>query len=92
MAKKSKHRPYRSAHPVRARLAENLETLIKRTRIGFTGGPIGKNMTADFAGVSRSQMYDILAATKGATTDTLDKFAEHFGVDAYRLLRKGARA
>ncbi|MBC7794263.1 MAG: helix-turn-helix transcriptional regulator [Clostridia bacterium] len=55
--------------------------------IGKTG--LGKNAIADKAGVSRSQLYDVLAARKAPTIDWLDRMSKVLDVETYALLRPG---
>ena len=45
------------------------------------------NAVADFAGVSRSQLYDLLASRKGVTLDWLAKVAPALGVEPWELLK-----
>lgn len=45
------------------------------------------NALADFAGVSRSQLYDVLAKRKAPSLDWLAKIANALGVDAWKLLQ-----
>jgi plasmid maintenance system antidote protein VapI len=40
---------------------------------------------AEAAGVSVSQVYDVLASRKAATSDWIDRVADFFGVDAFTL-------
>lgn len=48
---------------------------------------LGLNAFADEAGVSRSQLYDVLAGKKSPTTDWLDKCANVLGVPTYVLMK-----
>ncbi len=61
-------------------LAQNLRRISSKRRIGL-------NALADLAGVSRSQMYDVLAKRKSATIDWLDKVADALDVEVTELLR-----
>ena len=69
---------------VREILASNI-----RTRADKSG--VGVNELADFAGVSRSQLYDVLAGKKGATVDWVDKIAAVLKVPVHELLQQQAR-
>lgn len=60
-------------------LARNLRAVAQRR--GLALGAI-----ADFAGVSRSQIYDVVACRKAATVDWIAKVAAALGVGAHRLL------
>ncbi len=51
---------------------------------------ITTNALADFADVSRSQLYDVLAGRKGATLDWLAKIARVLKVEPWELLAPGA--
>ena len=44
------------------------------------------NSLADFAGVSRTQLYDFLAGRKGISLDWLEKIALALEVEPWRLL------
>ncbi|HSI03225.1 MAG: hypothetical protein ACAI38_14700 [Myxococcota bacterium] len=48
---------------------------------------MGVNKLADFAGVSRSQLYDVLGSKKGASVDWIDKIAEVLKMEPWQLLR-----
>ncbi len=48
---------------------------------------LGVNKLADFAGVSRSQLYDVLGSKKGASVDWIDKIAEVLKMEPWQLLR-----
>lgn len=52
---------------------------------------VGTNQCADNAGVSRSQLYDILAAKKGATIDWLERVAKELDTEVWRLLQPRKR-
>ena len=45
------------------------------------------NSLADYAGVSRSQLYDVLSSRKGASIDWIDKVADVLGMSSADLLR-----
>ena len=45
------------------------------------------NSLADFATVSRSQLYDVIAGNKGTTIDWLAKVATALDVEPWELLR-----
>ncbi len=47
------------------------------------------NHLADFAGVSRSQLFDLLAGRKSVTIDWLAKLASALGVPPWELLAPG---
>lgn len=53
---------------------------------------IGVNKLADFAGVSRSQLYDVLGSKKGASVDWIDKVAEVLQMEPWQLLKHDERA
>jgi predicted transcriptional regulator len=68
----------------RATLADNIRREAERQNLGI-------NKLADFAGVSRSQLYDVLGCSKGASVDWIDKIADALGVEPAELLRQHAR-
>jgi hypothetical protein len=70
---------------IRIILADNI-----RREIADRG--LGTNKLADFAGVSRSQLYDVLAARKGASVDWVAKIAEMLDIEPWELLREGGAA
>jgi antitoxin component HigA of HigAB toxin-antitoxin module len=45
------------------------------------------NALADFAGASRSQLYDVLARRKAATVDWVEKLARCLDVEPWQLLQ-----
>lgn len=45
------------------------------------------NNLADFAGVARSQLYDVLAGHKAPTTDWICKIASALDMEPWQLLR-----
>jgi predicted transcriptional regulator len=63
-------------------LADNLAKAIEKLGVS-------RNAIADKAGVSRSQLYDVLAARKAASVDWLEKVAHTLKVETYTLLRPG---
>lgn len=66
---------------VRTILADNIRSSLKRSPI------TGVNALADLAGVSRSQMYDVLGRKKGASVDWIDKLATALKVEPSDLIR-----
>lgn len=62
-------------------LASNLRRVAKRKGMSL-------NALADFAAVSRSQLYDVLAGRKAASTDWLAKIAAPLNVEPWELLKK----
>lgn len=71
--------------PTRHIVAENL-------RRELEGQSLSMNEFASHAGVSRSQVYDVLAARKAPSVDWLQKVADALKVEPWSLLKKGARA
>lgn len=67
----------------RATLAENIRREVERFDSEFS-----INGLADNAGVSRSQLYDVLGCKKGASVDWVEKVAAALRVEAFELLRK----
>lgn len=68
-----------SPSQLRRVLARNIRQVAKRR-----GRSI--NALADFAGVSRSQLYDVLAQRKAASIDWIARIATALDVDPSRLL------
>jgi DNA-binding Xre family transcriptional regulator len=66
---------------VRDNVAKNIKKAAKR-------GGIGINALADKAGVSRSQLYDVLGAKKSSTIDWLEKVGGVLDVSVSDLMRK----
>jgi lambda repressor-like predicted transcriptional regulator len=66
-------------HRQGARAERDLAALAKRKRLAI-------NALADFAGVSRSQLYDVLATRKGASIDWLAKVATALEIQPWELL------
>lgn len=62
------------------------DVLATNIRAAATERGVGLNALADEAGVSRSQMYNVLAARTAASVDWLEKVAEALGVAPARLL------
>jgi lambda repressor-like predicted transcriptional regulator len=69
----------------RKTLAANIRREAKRVGVGL-------NCLADVAGVSRSQLFDVLGANKGTTVDFIDHVAEVLDVAPHKLLRKRGAA
>ena len=59
------------------------------TNIRYLAGQkdIGLNALADLSGVGRTQLYDVLASRKAATTDWLAKVCVTLEVEPHVLLR-----
>ena len=64
---------------LRSLLAENLRVLAEERGVTF-------NALADFAGVSRAQLFAVLAETTGPTVDWLAKIAAALEVEPWQLL------
>lgn len=64
---------------LRAVLARNLRAFARERGIGHSA-------LADFAGVSRAQLYAVLARKTSPTVDWLSKIGEALEVDVWRLL------
>ena len=64
---------------LRGILARNIRQQAKRRKLGL-------NSLADFAKVSRSQLYDVLARRKSASVDWIAKVALVLKVEPWRLL------
>jgi predicted transcriptional regulator len=73
------------ARGIRFTLALNLRRAVEKQGIGV-------NKLADFAGVSRSQLYDVLGSKKGASVDWIDKVAEVLQMEPWQLLKHDERA
>ena len=69
--------------PTRHIVAENL-------RRELEGQTLSMNEFASHAGVSRSQVYDVLAGRKAPSVDWLQKVASALKVEPWTLLKKGA--
>lgn len=67
---------------LRARARKRVATKLRKCAEDFGG----VNKLADAAGVSRSQMFDILGEKKSASVDWIDKVAEVAKVEAYTFL------
>jgi transcriptional regulator with XRE-family HTH domain len=75
-----------SALQMRTVLASNLRQALAKKGISI-------EVLAEEAGVSRSQLYDVLSEKKAATVDWLDKVGSALGVAPWQLLKeKRARA
>lgn len=64
---------------LRGVLARNIRQQAKKKRIAL-------NSLADFADVSRSQLYDVLARRKAPSIDWLAKVAKALDAEPWRLL------
>jgi transcriptional regulator with XRE-family HTH domain len=64
---------------LRELLAENIRVLAAERGLAL-------NALADFAGVSRAQLFAVLAGTTGPTIDWLAKLAAALEVEPWRLL------
>jgi len=64
---------------LRGVLARNIRHQAKRRKIAL-------NSLADFADVSRSQLYDVLARRKTASVDWIAKVAKALEIEPWRLL------
>jgi DNA-binding phage protein len=71
--------PHRSADTVRA------DMIVRVRRLAEERG-VALSLLADFAGVSRSHFFDVLAARKTPTLDWLVKVATALDVDVADLL------
>lgn len=67
------------ADALRAVVAENIRAAARRKKVTI-------NALADFATVSRAQMFNVLAGTSSATTDWLAKVAGALEVEPWQLL------
>ncbi|MBI5495523.1 MAG: helix-turn-helix transcriptional regulator [Deltaproteobacteria bacterium] len=68
------------ASALRRVVADNIRLCARRRRVSL-------NALADFAGVSRAQLYDVLAGRKAASTDWLGKIAAALDLEAWELLK-----
>lgn len=64
---------------MRAVVAENIRAAARRKKVTI-------NALADFATVSRAQMFNVLACSSSATTDWLAKVAGALEVEPWQLL------
>lgn len=64
---------------MRVVVAENIRGAARQKRVTI-------NALADFATVSRAQMFNVLAGTSSATTDWLAKVAEALEIEPWQLL------
>jgi len=64
---------------LRAVVAENIRGAARRKKVTL-------NALADFATVSRAQMFNVLAGTSSPTTDWLAKVATALEVEPWQLL------
>jgi len=71
-----------SPSKLRAVVARNIRMHAKRRRIAL-------NSLADFAGISRSQLFDVLARRKAPSIDWLSKIAHALDVEPWKLLDGG---
>ncbi|CAN5826575.1 hypothetical protein BH11MYX4_BH11MYX4_22530 [soil metagenome] len=67
------------ADALRAVVAENIRAAARRKKVTI-------NALADFATVSRAQMFNVLGGTSSATTDWLAKVAMALEVEPWQLL------
>ncbi|MFH1262479.1 MAG: helix-turn-helix transcriptional regulator [Pseudomonadota bacterium] len=65
--------------------SEIRKTLAKNIRRIAMAKKMSINALADFADVSRSQLYDILSSRKGATVDWIEKIADALEVSVADL-------
>ncbi len=71
--------------PTRHIVADNLRRELEAQSLSM-------NEFASKAGVSRSQVYDVLAARKAPSVDWLQKVSEALKIEPWSLLKKGAKA
>lgn len=64
---------------LRGVLARNIRQQAKKKGIAL-------NRLADLAGVSRSQLYDVLAKRTAISVDWIAKLAKELGVEPWKLL------
>lgn len=64
---------------LRGVLARNIRQQAKKRQLAL-------NSLADFAKVSRSQLYDVLARRKAPSIDWLARIANALGIEPWRLL------
>lgn len=69
-----------SPSQLRALVARNIRQQAKRRTVTL-------NALADFAGVSRSQLYDVLAKRKAPSLDWIAKIAKALAVEPWKLLQ-----
>jgi transcriptional regulator with XRE-family HTH domain len=69
-----------SDQKAKSKVAENIKKYARKQNL-----PI--NSLADFAGVSRSQLYDVLAGKKSPTVAWLEKIAQALEVDVQNLVK-----
>jgi len=65
---------------IRIVVAENIRRVAKRESFGL-------NELADVAGVSRSQLYNVLAGTSGASLSWLEQIANALDIQVWKLLK-----
>ena len=70
--------------------AELRETLAANIRKAAERKGMSLNALADFADVSRSQLYDVLGSNKAATVDWIAKVADVLDVEPWELLKPSA--
>lgn len=73
------------AAELRAVLAANIRATARRKRVTLTA-------LADFAAVSRAQMFEVLAMKTSPTIDWLSRVAFALDVEPFELLRRRDRA
>lgn len=66
--------------PIRSIFAGNIRRALHQQDLAI-------NSLADFAGVSRSQLYDVLSCRKGASIDWVDKIAAVLDLSSSEMLR-----
>lgn len=71
--------------PTRQMVADNLRRELESQGISM-------NEFAGAAGVSRSQVYDVLAGRKAPSVDWLEKVSNALKIEPWTLLKRGAKA
>ncbi|MBC7795183.1 MAG: helix-turn-helix transcriptional regulator [Clostridia bacterium] len=71
--------------PTRQLVADNL-------RRELEGQSLSLNEFASDAGVSRSQVYDVLAGRKAPSVDWLEKVSAALKIEPWTLLKRGAKS
>ncbi len=70
--------------PTRQMVADNL-------RRELEGQSLSMNEFASKSGVSRSQVYDVLAGRKAPSVDWLEKVSDALKIEPWTLLKRGAK-
>jgi len=70
---------------LRAVVAQNIRVVAEARGLGL-------NALADFAGVSRSQLFNVLNGKSSASLDWLSRLAEALGVEPWELLVEPRRS